>query len=1269
MTIHTYLPQDRLRAIANNTALPDLTSGSALFADISGFTLLTELLRNTHGDRRGEEELTNQLGAVYTALITEIEKFCGSVISFAGDSMLCWFDVSQRAGDQGAAKRALNAAIGMQAAMKSFEKIKIDNETVALSLKVAIATGPARRFVVGDPEILKLDVLAGDTITRTATAEHHAKKGEVLLDEATVNALGDYVQVKEWREEAQEKIAVVNGVSVEGEEAPLPSILRMPPPDKLMAWTHSAVFKREQYGRGGFLSEFRPCVALFIRFIGINYDSESAESELDTFVSEVQRIVSSYIGTLMDITIGDKGSYVYVNFGALSAHEDNARRAVKTALELRDKTELSLQMGITRGLMRVGAYGGETRKVFGALGDDVNLAARLMMTAGENEILLSSHMYEAVHDDFTFEPRPPLLMKGKAESLPVFVVTGESQKRAVRLQEPTYSLPMVGRQAELKLIEEKLDLAKEGRSQVIGIVAEAGLGKSRLVAEVIRSAKRKGFVGFGGACQSDGIHTPYLAWKSIWGAFFDVDPEMPEKKLMRWLEGEIKDRAPSRLDAMPLLNVVLDLNIPENEFTMDIDPKTRQSMLHALFKDCLKAQAGDEPTLIVIEDLHWIDALSHDLLEQLANALETHALCFILAYRPPQLGRLQEPRIEALEQFTHIELYELTKTEAESVVRAKLMQLYPARGGALPGGLVEALMRRAQGNPFFLEELLNYVRDRGLDPADIQNLELPDSLHTLILSRIDQLSETEKTTLRAASILGRRFRADWLAGYYPELGSFPQVKATLDELDKLEITLLDSEHKLTYLFKHIVTHEVTYESLPFSTRAKLHEQLAGYLENEIEAGATQNASKGYALPFLDVVTYHYLRSENQAKQIEYLRKAGEAAQKNYANEDALEFYGKLLPLLKDAREEAKTYFMRGQVFVLIGEVDKAESDYRIALEQAKDDLALKARVYYALGMLHYWRGNDESALKLLEQVKETQMRLENTAGLAQVSISMGEVLWRKGEYEQAREELNEGLAFAREAKDRLNITRALHYLGNVISWDQEDDITASIGQFEESLALRREIGDKSGIGSTLISLGVLALGQGDISVAKALYEDAQALWLETGSKWGIALAQASLGEVAYRQGDYASARALFEESLVYLKELDAKIFIAWVLFSLGLLDLAEDKPEAREHILHSLRLNVEMGTQEDQTWSLVGAAGLVLHEGDPKFAAQLLGTVESMLERLDKSGGPRHKTLDYEGTLAKTKDALGDKAFHSAFDEGSNWSLDETVKKVLDDDK
>jgi len=1288
LNIHTYLPKDRLRALASDISLPDRTSGSALFADISGFTALTESLREKLGVRQGVEALSRQLSAVYSALIAELEKYGGSVISFAGDSMLCWFDSGKSGGGmknsnlRTSASNALLAAMGMQRGIQKFP---------TLAMKVSVASGNARRFVIGDEEIQRIDALAGATVARTATGEHLASKGEVLVDEVTANVLQDTIVVKEWRKDGSEKFAVIRSKDSGDREKnipnPEPQIL-IPALQALRPYLHKEVYDRETSGQGQFLTEFRPCTALFIRFTGIDYETDDAQMRLDKFVRIVQKTTERYDGVFLQLTVGDKGSYAYVNFGALSAHEDDARRAVKTALEVRDKTELQLQIGISQGLMRVGAYGGESRKVFGALGDDVNLAARLMTTAAVDEILLSNHAYKAVINDFTFEPRPPLTMKGKTEPLPVFAVTGESQKRAVRLQEPNYSLPMVGRQQDLRIINDKLELAMQGREQIIGIVAEAGLGKSRLVAEVIRNARRKGFVGFGGACQSDGIHTPYLAWKSIWQAFFDVDPEMPVRKQIRNIEGEIEDRAASRVEAMPLLNVVLDLNIPENDFTQNLEPKIRQSALQALLEDCLKAEAKNASILIVIENLHWIDALSYNLLEQMAKAMANHAVCFVLAYRPPQMERLQAPRLEALDQFTRIELHELTKAEAESAIRAKLAQMYPARGGALPAGLVDALMARAQGNPFYLEELLNYVRDRGLDPSDLNKIELPDSLHTLILSRIDQLSEQEKTTLRVASIVGRLFRAKWLTGYYPKLGTFLQVKAALDELDKLEITPLESEPELIYLFKHIVTHEVTYESLPFATRARLHEQLAGYLEST-------------DVP-VETIAFHYGRSENIEKQREYLRKAGEAAQKNYANDAALEYYGALLPLLKDSQEQTQIHLKRGEVSEFMGNWEDAESDYRAALDSAQDDMGLKASAQYALGKLSRQRGDYKPATEWLASAKETRIKLDDRIGLAQVVIEIGILLNRRGEYAQAHESLKEGLALAREAGDKLNTALALNNMAHiahqrgdyptakilyeeslalsremgdkqniaglldnlgVMAMDQGDYLAAR-ALHEESLALRREMGFKAGIAASLNNPGNVAMAQGDYRAARALYEESLELLREMGNKWGIAVTLNNLGGVALAQGDFAAARKLQEENLTLSEEIEDKTGIAYALLNLGLVDLAEGKPEASEHILHSLRLRQELGEQQTQTSSLIGAAGLALHRGDAQLAAQLLGAVESALMALNARTEPELKNF-HEQTLSEVRTQLGESAFQSAFDEGNTWSIEDTMKKVL----
>jgi class 3 adenylate cyclase/predicted ATPase len=1318
----TYVPQDRLRALACGQTLPDRTSGSALFADISGFTALTESLREALGPRRGAEELTHQLDLVYSSLIAELEKYDGSVISFAGDALTCWFDGAD------AAQRAATCAVDMQAAMQAFSAIALPGgRTGALSLKVCVATGDARRFVVGDPAISYIDTLAGATVARTSTGEHLAAKGETLVDEATASTLGDALAPREWRTaDGGEKFAVVNSLHRRTQVAERP---QLPPldPDRLSAWIDKSVYEREGAGQGSFLTEFRPGVVLFVSFTGIDYDADDAQAKLDAFVRYLQKAAERHGGTVLQLAIGDKGSYAYVSFGGLRAHEDDPSRAVATALELVQGTDLPLRIGIAQGVMRVGAYGGVTRRTYGALGDEVNLAARLMTSAGPGEILISGPVHKAVEGNFATEPRPPLPMKGKAEPLPVFLVTGARKHRAIRLQEPSYGLPMVGRVAELERVNARLALAAQGKGQVIGIVAEAGMGKSRLVAEVIRSARRQGFVGFGGACQSNAIHTPYKAWKSVWQAFFDIDPEHPARKQMRMLEGEIEDRAPDRLDSMPLLNVVLDLAIPDNDFTGNLEPKIRQGALHALLEACLKAASQDEPILVVLEDLHWIDALSLELLEQLVNALAGHAVAFVLAYRPAQWSVAQRARLEALPQFEKIELRELTVAEAEQAIRAKLAQLYPARGGALPQGLVEALMARAQGNPFFIEEILNYVRDRGLDPSDLDRIELPDTLHALILSRIDQLTEAEKVTLRVASIVGRLFRADWLTGYYPELGQFPAVKSALDALSTLDITPLDSpEPEWRYLFKHIVTHEVTYESLPFSTRARLHEQLAAYLES--------------AEAPVEAVAFHYARSANQAKKIEFLRKAGEAAQRNYANEAALEHFSALLPLLGDQHEMFRIHLVRGQVAELMGRYGEAEQDYQAALDAAGEDLGSTAEAQFALGKLNRVRGEYRKALDCLALAYEARTRLGDKRGTAQCMIEKGIVQLRTSELAEARSTLDQALVLAREASDKPSIALAQNSLGQLAwlkgdyavahaHWEESLALRRDIGEqsaiaaslnnlaviamvrddyasarvlHEESLSIRRAIGDHWGIGTSLLNLGVLAMWRGDYVTARELYrenvamrrgmgdkpgtaislynlgcvalalgeyadvraltEESLALRREMGDKGGVADALSVLGVAALSESGCASARPLLEESLSLAQDLDDKSAKGSALLAMGQLELAEGRPEARERMLAALRLGAT--EPREAASGLTGLSALALKENDPRFAAQLLGAVRSALAPLGLVVEPLLKGL-HARTLVEVKSALGESAFQAAFEEGGRWTLKEAVRQVL----
>ncbi len=1205
MTLHTYIPQDRLRALSRRESLPDRTSGAALFADISGFTALTEGLRDSLGSRQGGEELSKHLGVVYTALINEVERYGGSVINFAGDAITCWFD-NAGAGSQESGSSAVSCAFALQEAMKVFSEIALPNGiTTALTLKVAVATGPARRFMVGDPTVHYIDSIAGATVARTSTAEHLAAKGDVLVDEATVSALGENLSIKEWRvdSESQERFAVIGRSERRSDLlTERRSDLRPPAANKLRVWMHGAVYDREQSGEESFLTDFRPCAVLFVRFTGIDYDADIAEKQLDTFLRQVQNIAEHYEGAVLQLIIGDKGSYAYINFGALISHEDDARRAVKAALEIKNKSELQLQMGITQGVMRVGAYGGVTRQTFGALGDEVNLAARLMTNAVAGEILVSGPVHKAIEKHFSAEPHSPLVMKGKAEPLPVFAVTGERNQRAIRLQEPTYALPMVGRESELTIINSKLSIALEGKGQVIGIVAEAGMGKSRLVAEVIRAARKMGFVGYGGACQSDAVNTPYQTWKSIWGAFFDVDPSAPLKKQMRNLEGEIEDRAPERLQAMPLLNVMLGLEIPDNDFTKTLEPQYRKSALRALLEDCLRAAAKDEPLLIVIEDMHWIDALSHDLLEELARALNDSRVCFVLAYRPPQLARLEAPRLEAMPNFTKIELHELNQAEAESAIRAKLAQLYPSRGGALSSGLVDKLMARAQGNPFYLEELLNYVRDRGLDPADLNKIELPDSLHALILSRIDQLSEREKTTLRVASIVGRLFRAEWLTGYYPELGGMNRVKSDLEQLAEMDITPLDSpEPELAYLFKHIVTHEVTYESLPFATRAKLHEQLAKYLET---VGAAA-----------DTIAFHYGRSDNTAKKREYYRKAADAAREVSAFITAVEYLARLL-------------------------------DLTLSTDPARSALALQ------LADAHYRLGDFPAARAAIAQA---QVAATSDTDRASALALLGEITSELGDYAEAQTLLTQAVPLARASGDQLTLCRALYALGDV-NWRVGKLDVAKVA-LEENLALARALGDLPRELFALNRLGTVAL-QSDLAESERLYTEVHTRAVAAGNRERAMTALNNLSVVADERKEYAAAQEYGYQALALAREIGAQDMVA-----VGLLNQAEGDIKlgqlaaARVGLREGLALALRLGALPWVVGAVRGFANLAYAEGQTERALALL----DLAGKHPAWSSDNQHQLD--GTLVEW--ALDPSVVEAGLQAGEALDWDATVRELL----
>jgi predicted ATPase/class 3 adenylate cyclase len=1144
-----YIPMDRCQAIVKGTDLPNRTYGAALFADISGFTPLTEALLKAYGPRRGPEELTQQLNRIFDALVAEVHHYGGSVIALNGDAITCWLD-----GDDGL--RAIACGLAMQQTMNQFAALKIPTRgTVSLAMKAAVATGSVRRFLVGDPQIQYIDVLAGATLDRMATAEHQAKKGEVVVGSEVMVHIGDQVELAEWRHEPEtgERLGVVSRLSPQApvQATPWPAFSpEILTETQMRPWLLPPVYERLQAGKGEFLAELRPAVVLFLSFGGIDYDrDETAGAKLDAYIRWVQTVLARYEGYLLQLTVGDKGSYVYTAFGAPIAHEDDAMRAVSAALELRTPpTTLNfidkVQIGISQGQIYTGAYGGTMRRTYGVMGDDVNLAARLMQAAAPEQVLVSHTAKQATADTFTWENLPPLKVKGKAEPVSVFSLGGVKERRAIHLQEPNYVLPMVGREAELALIEQKLAQVLAGHGQVIGITAEAGMGKSRLVAEVIHIANGRQMVGYGGECQSYGTNISYLVWQAIWRDFFGLDPAREAPEQVSELERQLKLIDPALAQRLPLLGTALNLSIPDNDLTRSFDAKLRKASLEALLVDCLRAQAKKMPLLLILEDCHWLDPLSHDLLEEIGRTMVDLPVLLVLAYRPPELQRLQAVRVSQLAYFTEIRLADFTPQEAERLITLKLRQFFGAQTEILHE-FVEYIIARAQGNPFYIEELLNYLQDQGFDPSNseaLAGLDLPTSLYSLILSRIDRLNESQKSMVKVASIIGRLFKAAWLWGVYPELGEPAGIKADLEALSHLDLTPLDTpEPELTYLFKHVITQEVAYESLPYATRATLHEQLAWFIERAYSQTIEQ---------YVDLLAFHYERSQNEAKKREYLRKAGEAAQANYANEAAISYYQRVLPLLTPP-EQVVVMLKLGEVLQLVGQWNEAGDLLQQTMKLAEQlgDRSAQAWCQTATGELLRKQGLYAEAIVWFVQARATFEALGDQTGLGQVLHYSGTLAAQQVNYEVSNLLYEESLAIRRNLDDKTNIASLLSNLG--LNAHEQGDYEAALKRYQEGLEIRRRLGNKWAIASSLNNLGILALDQGDHMQARLQLEEAVILWREVGDRHQMANTLHSLANVRRTQDDYESARSLYMESLAISRELGDKWLLCYLLEDIG----------------------------------------------------------------------------------------------------------------------
>jgi tetratricopeptide (TPR) repeat protein len=834
-----------------------------------------------------------------------------------------------------------------------------------------------------------------------------------------------------------------------------------------------------------------------------------------------------------------------------------------------------------------------------------------MSKAPPRHVLVTDQVAGAADGKFLWDQLDPMEIKGKSQTVTAFQLSGVRTGQVRR--HSRYPLPMVGRERELRFIENRMDSALSGVRRVVGITAEAGLGKSRLVAETVRNLRAAGHRVVFGEAEVLGRQTSHLVWREPWRTLFGLE-DIPEADQAVAVTQALAELGQGRATRAPLLGNLLEVDIAENAVTSSFDPKLRKASLESLLSEVLEAELATRPLVIVLEDCHWMDAASLDLLEVLVRNTGSMPLLVIVAYRSEIDPKVRE-RLMSLPTYEELLLEELTSSDVDRVIAAKFEQQFGA-GISVAPEIVGTIAERGNGNPFYIEELINFLRRHEVDlddPATLDRLDIPESLQALVLRRVDSLEPRPRHTLKVASVIGREFSEPMLPGVHPDLGSEPEVSGYVQQLGDADLVVRSRQADDAWLFRHAVTREVAYEGIPYQLRTQLHEAAASYLERRRD-------SVGFNL---DLLAYHYWNSDNLEKKVDYLRRAGEAAQASYANGAAIDYYERLAGVVEQA-ERSAVLLKLGEVLELVGDWDRAETVEREAL-----DLAETAGDLDAVG----W-----------------------------CEVGLAEVARKQGRYDEAAGLLDSADAHFGEVGNLAGRGRVLHLAGTIAA--QRGDLAEAGDRYNESLAIREELGDSAGVASLLSNLGVVAEYSGDLDEAKHNHERALETRIEVGDQWAIAVSNTNLGTIAVLTQEFEEARDRFEEAMRLNREVGDSWMVAVSHNNLGnALRGLGDTDGAKAHYAVSADEYRSYGDRWATAFLLEDVAILAMSNGAPIAGIELLGAADRMREEID---APRSESLREE-LERRAIDCCGVETERSqARDRGRGWDFATALSQVVE---
>lgn len=954
--------------------------------------------------------------------------------------------------------------------------------------------------------------------------------------------------------------------------------------------------------------------------------------------------IERYDGTVARLM----GDAVLAFFGAPRAHEDDPRRAILAANDiiegiqpLRERVlaqhglDFNVRIGINSGLVIVGEFGSEQRFEYTAMGDAINLAARMEQTARPGTIQISHPTYRLIAPYFNVESVGKIELKGKSTPIRAYRVIGRKPIQTWGHGSSRHVTPLVGRERELEALRTAYEKLKAGEGHIVLLVGEAGTGKTRLIEELRGIWQRDVDSGVPGAASIAWLENRLVAYETtrpyaalaqrlrkVFGINRQDDPDQIRTRVdqvAQHFPAEARERAIRIIQRILLAEDGTDSGAKGADFQDDANEFREE--LFAVTNNLLAGWNNGGPLIFVGDDHHWFDSASAELMAHLFNLINEMPILFISVFRPdrrrPVWTLRDRARTDHAGRYTEIRLEPLAAQGTDLMLRS-LVDV-----SNLPDSFRRSILEKADGNPLFIEEIIYALIDQGVLVQDNEAqadqhprwrlatnanpglVTIPDSLQALLMERIDRLPVGARHLLQHAAVIGRSFSVGILEAVAGMNGELDDQLALLEQLDIVRLESSDGSREFT--FRHALLWEAAYNTILKRDRRVHHLRVAEAIEQRYADSIDEQAEN---------LGRHYFEADDE-RGVAWLVRAAERAQSLYSPQATLEHSTRALQLLARLGQDvpARLYQLRARAFELEGKYDQTREDLEHAREIAREDEDLGGEWQALIELGSAWMERDYGqAREYLEDALELSRKLHDDRKFAHSLNRLGNWHANAGHPRKAIQAHQAALATSDILDDDAGRAEALDLLGTVHYLS--GDMQASASYFEQAITLYRRIADQRGLTSSL-ALSILTAGNLDTETVPASMD---ALWhwrghmtesLEIAQNIGWRAGEAfalnmSAGTLGVR-GEYGGALANAERGREIAERIGHRQWLASASYALGWLHLELlQYEEAERYLTTALRLGEELRSEFWRSNSTAGLASAYLARGKYDDADALL---------------------------------------------------------------